>query len=357
MYKTSAHLLTISKISFLTSEAVELTFDVPERLGPYYAYTPGQYVALEENILGQPVRRTYSISSAPTHGKLSVGIKKIFDGKFSNYAFDCLDVGKKLRVFKPDGRFFIDYEDNQNLLFIACGSGITPVISIIDFVLKTKHNSTVTLLYGNKTIESTMYRERLEALKNSHLERIFLNYFFSEEKQEIEFKQGRIDRGKIESLINQRQLNPSNVDALFLCGPQEMISSMKEVFANHLGTNVPLISELFLSDNRVIEKKKGVRKNLRRVKTFVKVKIDGLIKDIELADEETIIDAALRQKIELPFSCKGGMCCTCRCLVKEGEVVLEKNYSLEKWEEEMGFTLACQAYPKTDNVFLDFDAS
>ena len=166
MRKTSSHLLTISKVSFLTSEAVELTFDVPERLAPYYAFKPGQYVSLEQNISGKPIRRTYSISSAPTHGKLSVGIKKILDGKFSNYAFDYLDVGKKLRVFKPDGRFFIDYEDNQNLLFIACGSGITPVISIMDFVLKTKNNSTVTLLYGNKTIESTMYRERLEALKN-----------------------------------------------------------------------------------------------------------------------------------------------------------------------------------------------
>ena len=357
MSKNSSHTLTISNVNFLTPEAVELTFDVPESLRSYYSFKPGQYVALEKKISGQPIRRTYSISSLPSTGKLTIGIKKILDGKFSNYAFNCLDVGDHMKVFKPDGRFFINYEENQNLLFIACGSGITPIMSIIEFMLKTKNNCNITLLYGNKTIESTMYRERLEVLKNSYLERITVHYFFSEEKQDIEFNQGRIDKSKIKVLIAQKQLIPREIDALFLCGPQEMILSMKEVFAEYIDKNIPLVSELFISDDKAVDKKKSVSKSPVRAKTLVTVRIDGLVKNIELADRETIIDAALRQKIELPFSCKGGMCCTCRCLVKEGEVILEKNYSLEKWEEEMGFTLACQAYPKTDRVFLDFDAS
>ena len=357
MTKNSSHSLTISDVNYLTPESVEITFNVPTSLRSYYTFKPGQYVALEKKISGQSLRRTYSISSVPTDGSLSVGIKKVLYGKFSNYAFDYLKVGETLKVFKPDGRFFINYQDNQNLIFIACGSGITPVISIIDFILKTKKNSTITLIYGNKTIESTMYRDRLEALKNSYLEQLSLRYFFSEGNQEIKFSQGRIDENKIEVLINQKQLIPSKVNAVFLCGPQAMTSSMKKIFAQHLDTHVPIISELFVSDEKPTQKKKSVLKKQGKIKSFVKIRIDGIEKNMELIDNETIIDAALRQKIELPFSCKGGMCCTCRCLVKEGEVVLEKNYSLEKWEEEMGFTLACQAYPKTNRVFLDFDAS
>ncbi len=349
--------LKVQKLRHLTKDAIEITFKVPDNLKKEYKFIPGQYLTLEKKISDTYERRTYSISSDPISENISIGIKRIPKGKFSTYIFDNLKEGDELRVFTPDGRFFTDYKDNQNLVFVACGSGITPIISIISYVLRTKKNSKISLYYGNKTIASTMYSQRLNSLKNSHMENLSLNYFFSIEAQDIIFNQGRITKEKIENLISGNQISPEKVDGVFLCGPQNMVSQMKQIFKKHIGESKPIMSELFFSDE--IEKPEEKKKEkFTKIETIIKIKIDGVEKRINLENkEENIIDAALRQNIELPFSCKGGMCCTCRCLVLKGEVMLEKNYSLERWEQERGYTLACQAKPKTDFVFLDFDRS
>ena len=357
MSTKNSNYLTVQEIKYLTTDAVEITLKVPEKLKEEYKFIPGQYLTLEKKILDTYERRTYSISSDPISEYISIGIKRIPNGKFSNYAFKNLKEGDELRVFAPDGRFFVDYKDNQNLVFIACGSGITPIISIMSYVLRTKKNSRISLYYGNKTIASTMYSQQLNSLKNSYMENLSLNYFFSVEAQDITFNQGRITKGKIEDLISRNQISPENIDGVFLCGPQNMVFQMKKIFKKHIGESKPIMSELFFS-NEIREPKEKKKELFRKTKTMVKIKIDGIEKKINLENkDENIIDAALRQNIELPFSCKGGMCCTCRCLVLEGEVMLKKNYSLERWEQEKGYTLACQAKPKTDFVFLDFDRS
>lgn len=357
MSTKNSNYLTVQNLRYLTNDAMEVTFKVPKNLKNEYKFIPGQYLTLEKKLFDIHERRTYSISSDPISSSLSIGIKRIPNGKFSNYAFQNLKEGDELKVFTPDGRFFIDYKDNQNLVFVACGSGITPIISIISYVLRTKKNSKISLYYGNKTIASTMYIQRLNSLKNSYMENLSLNYFFSVETQDITFNQGRITNGKIEDLISRNQIVPEKVDGVFLCGPQDMVFQMEKIFKKHIGKSKPIMSELFFSDE--IERPKEKKKQrFRKSKTIIKIKIDGVEKRINLKNkEDNIIDAALRQNIELPFSCKGGMCCTCRCLVLEGAVVLEKNYSLERWEQERGYTLACQAKPKTDFVFLDFDRS
>ena len=187
------------------------------------------------------------------------------------------------------------------------------------------------------------------------MEQFSLNYFFSEEAQDINFHQGRITKEKIQGLISANQIIPEKIDGIFLCGPESMIFEMKKVFKFHIDESKPIISELFVSDDIKRPKEK---EKFKKIRSIIKIKIDGVEKNITLENKDkSIIDAALRQNIELPFSCKGGMCCTCRCLVLEGEVELEKNYSLEKWEQEDGYTLACQARPKTDFVVLDFDRS
>lgn len=356
MEKNSSKYLTVRNLKYLTPDSIEITLGIPQKFKNFFNFIPGQYLALEKEISGVPERRTYSISSAPSENEISVAVKKIPDGIFSNYAFYQLREGEQLKVFKPDGRFFTNYEDNQNLIFAACGSGITPIISIITFLLKTKKNMQITLLYGNKTIETTMYRSQLDSLKNSYMENLTLYYFFTEEKQDIDFNMGRINHEKVKILISGKQILSERINGVFLCGPEDMISEMRTVFTNFLDKDKPIISELFISKSENRPKEKKVKTSTKS-QSIIKLKIDGAEKSISVAKQETILDAALRQNVDLPFSCKGGMCCTCRCLIQKGSVILEKNYSLEKWEQEKGFTLACQAKPTTNFVYLDFDSS
>ena len=358
------HSLLLTRVRLLTEDAVGLTFLVPDELLDAYRFVPGQYLTLRAEIEGRDVRRCYSIASAQQDSnRLEVGIKRVENGLFSNYACG-LSAGINLEVMTPQGNFVAEPGGRHNYLVVAAGSGITPCLSIIKTVLQSEPQTQITLLYGNSTSTSIMFADDIKALKDKFVDRLSVIHVLSRERQDAELFNGRISVEKLRSLHELGILGSAPWDAAYCCGPEEMISDIKPALES-IGIDESNIKhELFLSQQDSQAPAPATRAapaaSVNTVEDSVSalIRVDGRERSITLAGrDETVLQAANRQGLDLPFSCAGGMCCTCRCKLLEGEVTMDANFSLAEWEVKEGYVLACQARATSEELVLDFDAT
>lgn len=353
------HNLTIRDVRPETREAVSIAFDIPAELQDSFRFTQGQHLVIRTQLDGVEVRRSYSICSGVNDGELRVAIKKVDGGRFSTHAHQALKVGSQLDVMPPAGHFQVplDPQRQGHYLAVAAGSGITPILSIIKTTLETEPLSQVTLLYGNRSGNAAMFREQLEDLKNRYLQRLNLIFVFSREQQDVDLYNGRIDADKCAQLFG-RWLDVPSLTAAFICGPQAMTETVRGQLASHGLPAERIHFELFAAAGS------GERRELRQAAaeagntstSKITVIHDGRALSFDLARNSTsVLDAGNAQGAELPYSCKAGVCSTCKCRVLEGEVEMDSNFALEDYEVNAGYVLSCQAYPVSDTVVLDFD--
>ena len=350
------HPVTIADIRRETANSVSLGFVLPDELKDKFAFIPGQYLTLRATIDGEDLRRSYSICSALDDDQLRVGIKKVAGGAFSTYANEQLKIGDTLAVMPPQGRFTLDLgKRGQHLLGIAAGSGITPILSIAKSQLSRDPTARFTLIYGNQTAQSVMFAEEWEDLKNRAMGRLSIVHIMSREVQDVALLAGRMSGERIKALA-KGIVDVSDVDEAYLCGPQAMIADVSLALAGLGLASERIHSELFISAAPRAAFRAPAAMPSTRVLSRISVTLDGASRAFEMdEDADNIVDAAARAGLDLPYSCKGGMCCTCRCKVIDGSVTMALNYSLEDWELNAGFVLACQARPETPSVTLDFD--
>ena len=348
--------LTIKQIIKETSDCVSIAFIIPEHLKNIFTYKQGQYITIKTIIEGVEVRRSYSLCSSPLDNEFKIAIKKVEGGLFSSFANDVLKAGDVLEAMPPMGKFYttLNSTNKKEYVGFAAGSGITPMLSIIKTTLQTEPNSSFTLIYGNKNSTSIIFKEQLEALKNKHLSRFQLIHILSREKTDADINYGRIDHFKCNHLF-ENLLN-INSDEFFICGPEEMIFSVKDFLENRLVEEQKIHFELFTSANSHTSKSNNQVAIDNSPKSKITVKVDGRTFDFDLTFKgNNILDAALQKGADLPYACKGGVCCTCKAKVLEGAVSMDVSWGLEKEEIEQGFILTCQAHPTTDKVVIDFD--
>lgn len=341
-----------------TRHSVAVEFEMPDDLKETFRFLPGQYLTLRAQINGEDVRRTYSLCSYPQQNRWMVGIKKVPGGLFSSWANESLKAGDWIEVMPPAGRFSpqLQTEQAKKYAAFAAGSGITPILSIIGATLATEPESRFTLIYGNQSRSSIMFKEELEQLKDKYIDRLSIYHILSREKTDAGINYGRIDAAKCEQIFT-KLLDIHSIDAFFLCGPEPMsLGVKKELQARGIEEN-KIRLELFTTAS----KSKAIRKDASKTvdetpKSKVIIRHDGIESTFELAfDSDPILDAAIHEGIELPFACKGGMCCTCKAKLVKGEVEMDVHYGLEHDELEAGFILTCQSHPKTAEVVVDFD--
>jgi ring-1,2-phenylacetyl-CoA epoxidase subunit PaaE len=355
---THFHSLKIKELKKETADCVSIYFDVPQNLSSEFIYKEGQNITIRKMINGEDVRRSYSICSAPHENKLKVAIKKVEGGLFSSFANKTLKQNDVLEVMSPTGRFNAHLSKNESpkYLAIAAGSGITPIIAIIKHTLQTQSNSSFTLIYGSKNRSAIIFFEELEDLKNKYMERFTLINVLSREKIDAEIFHGRINKIKLTAL--EKLINYKKTDAAYLCGPEEMIFSSSE-FLQEQGLDKNKIHfELFTTPGQSSNETKTPKTEAvsSGPKSNITIRLDGRSFSFDLAyNGESILDAALQNGADLPYACKGGVCCTCRAKLIEGEVKMDVNYALEEEEVQQGFVLTCQSHPTTEKVFIDFD--
>lgn len=343
--------LIISDIRRETEDAVSIAFYIPENLAAQYQFEVGQYLTLKTIINGEEIRRSYSICSCPHEQELRVAIKEIEDGVFSSYANQTLQIGDRLEVMTPSGSFTHHKADNGNYVFFAVGSGITPIISMIKHILKDEAGSKITLFYGNKGFYSVIFREELEALKNTYMDRLSLIHVFSRESLGNRLQKGRIDTEKVNELYHAF-LKGVAIDQVYLCGPIEMINSVKESLVSFGVAKEKINFELFGVTASAAPKKQAYQE----INANVVVILDGDNIDLSISDnQETILEAAHKAGADLPFACKGGVCCTCKAKIIEGSASMDVNYALEPDEVAAGYILTCQAHPTSDKLVVSFD--
>lgn len=352
------HSLTIKDVRAETRDAVSIAFDVPGDLADAFHFTQGQYLVLRTELDGEEVRRSYSICTGTGDGELRVAIKRVAGGRFSCYANDQLRVGQQLEVMPPDGRFFVPIEPSRrgNYLAVAAGSGITPILSIIKTTLECEPQSRFTLLYGNRSSASALFREQLEDLKNRYLQRLNLIFVFSREQQDVDLYNGHIDAGKCSQLFS-RWIQVDALDAAFICGPQSMTETVREQLREHGMPSERIHFELFASEGGAARREaREAARSADSVSSQITVISDGRALNFELPrNTQSVLDAGNAQGLELPYSCKAGVCSTCKCKVIEGEVEMDSNFALEDYEVAAGYVLSCQSYPVSEKVVLDFD--
>jgi ring-1,2-phenylacetyl-CoA epoxidase subunit PaaE len=337
-----------------------VVFEIPEELKTDFAFSQGQSLSMRSIINGEEVRRTYSICSSPVDKEWRVAIKKVEGGIFSSFANDTLKKNDILEVMEPVGKFYTELSPSQkkNYLAFAAGSGITPVISIIKTTLQTEPQSCFTLVYGNRSRSSIIFFEELEALKNKYLERFTLINILSREKTDTPLSFGRIDPQKLTDL--EKLLDYKGMDETFICGPEEMIFCVKDYLENKGIDKKKIHFELFTTPGTPGQKSKIENRKSEidtGAKSTITIKLDGRSFDFDLPlnSDTTILDAALQKGADLPYACKGGMCCTCKAKLMDGEVEMDVHWGLEQEEIEQGYILTCQSHPKTGKVVVDFD--
>lgn len=352
--------LQIRSIQAETTDCISLTVEVPIELKDQFQYLPGQYLTFRVGIEGEEVRRSYSLCSAPHENRLTVAIKKIEGGKFSNYAHQQLKAGDRIDVMPPMGNFHphLQSSNKKHYLAIAAGSGITPVLSILKAVLQTESDSRFTLVYGNRDRQSIIFFEELEGWKNKHLGRLQLIHVLSRERTDSTLNEGRIDADKLNQL--SALIDYASVEDCFLCGPEAMIETARQTLPN-LGIDSKNIHfELFTTAAAQAQqqKKNEAVETIGGPQSTVTLRVDGRSVDVNIPQNgsQTILDAALHQGADLPYACKGGMCCTCKAKLLEGEVKMDVRWGLEDDEVAQGFILTCQAIPTTQKLVVDFDA-
>ena len=352
--------LTIKEIRTETADCISISLSVPNELKDTFRFTPGQYLTLRTTINGTEIRRSYSICSSRNSGELRVAVKIVEKGKFSNYAHDNLKKGDVIDVMPPMGYFTprITEVKHKEYLAFAAGSGITPIMSIMKSVMEDEPRSNFTLVYGNQNRNTIIFREEIEALKNKYMERLSIYHLLSREFMDVHLFNGRITAEKCKEFC-QTLIDLKTIDEAFICGPEEMLLTVKQELVNLGLPSNHIHIELFTSPDQPKEKhEKWVSAHKDDVGPVSKVSItlDGITFDMDVPyNGESILDAALKKGADLPYACKGGVCCTCRAKLTEGKIEMEVNYSLEADEVKKGFILTCQSHPRTERVVVDFD--
>ncbi len=353
----SFHKATVTAKTREADDAICLTLSVPDDVADQFRFVQGQHLPVRAHIDGRNVRRTYSLCSSVDDGTLVLGIRVQEGGVFSRFVADDLDVGDTLDVMPPFGRFFTELDESNAKTYLAfvAGSGITPVLSIVKTTLEREPASRFIVFYGNRQRSTTMFLEALWALKNLYPQRLALHFVMSQEPGDIELYCGRLDRDKATAL-HDAFLGDTRADEIFLCGPNPMIDELSAAL-EALGYDPARIhSERFRPGARGEAPPRRKTKVVPQGGSEVTVLIDGHRRQFHMGrDDASILDAARENGLELPFSCKAGVCSTCRTRLVSGEVDMHVNYALEPWELEQGFILACQACPRTDSIELDYD--
>jgi len=352
------HKLAVKEIKKETADCVSVSLLVPEEIKKEFLFKQGQSLTMRTFIDGKEVRRTYSICSSPLDNEWRVAIKKQEGGIFSTFANEQLKEGEVLEVMQPVGNFHTRLEaaNKKNYVAFAAGSGITPVISIIKTTLRTEPRSLFTLVYGNRNKGSIIFKEELEGLKDKFIERFRVIYILSREKTDAPINSGRIDTEKLKQL--RKLIDYDGTDEFFICGPEQMIFTVKDFLETNNISKEKIHYELFTIPG---EKRSTLTRTQHVFESEgptskVTIKLDGISFDIQLSfSGPPILDAALQQGADLPFSCKGGVCCTCKARLIEGKVDMDVHWGLEQEEIEQGYILTCQSHPKTERVIVDFD--
>jgi ring-1,2-phenylacetyl-CoA epoxidase subunit PaaE len=354
------HPLRIREVRPETADAVSVSFEVPPELREQYRFTQGQFVTLKAHIDGIETRRSYSICVGVTDydrdGELRIGIKRVRGGHFSTFAFETLKPGYTIDVMTPDGRFFthLNAEHGQQYVAFAGGSGITPVLAIIKTTLELEPRSTFVLIYGNRDVDSIMFAEELEDLKNRYMSRFMLYHVLSDDIQEVDLFNGILDQAKCAAFLDS--LVPAqSIDEAFICGPAPMMDAAEaalkaagvaetNIHVERFGTPLPQAGA------PVIEITEATPA------ADLEIVLDGKRRKLRLPYEgASLLDVGLHAGLALPYACKGGVCCTCRAKVLEGEVRMDKNYTLEEQEIRDGFVLTCQCHPVSERVVVSYD--
>lgn len=351
MMSTQFYKLKIKDVKKETSDTVSITFDVPKELREEFSFTSGQYLTLKAMIDGEDVRRAYSLSTAPYENEWKVAIKKVENGTFSTYA-QHLKKGDELEVMAPTGNFTANSTTPKNYVLFAAGSGITPIISIAKYLVNANDSNKVTLFYGNKSERETIYKLELDELAKNY-SHINIVYIYSRQDFDNTLLKGRIDSAKIEALYNEYLAN-EEVNEVYVCGPEEMIFAVKNFFASKGVDDKHIHFELFNTSNS--KKEEAEIDESEEITSHVTVIIDDEEFEFDLSSKgKNILQAAQDEDADVPFSCKGGVCCTCKAKVLEGKAKMDLNYSLDPEEVEEGFILTCQAHPLTKKLVVSFD--
>jgi len=346
------HKIPVERVDKLTPDSVVITFAVPDRLKDVFSFKAGQHVIVRAKLGGEDVRRTYSFCSGPEEDVFRIAVRKIDDGAFSTFANTELKAGEVLEISKPLGVFSLEAKSGGTYVGVAAGSGITPIMSMIRSVLTGDADSKFFLYYGNRDALHTMFRSELAALKNLYMGRFSAQMFMTRQATDIPFFNGRIDGEKIAHL-HKYVFAELEVDGYFLCGPKSMVDGAKDSL---LAANVPeanIHSELFFVGEA------GARRKVvdAPAKAKINVVMDGRTAQVDYRDEHgSILEAVLAAGLDASFSCKGGVCATCRAKITDGEVDMAINYGLEPEEIKDGFVLSCQSVPLSKSVTINFDA-
>lgn len=341
--------LNISEIRRETKDAVSILFNVPDLLKTNYKFIAGQYLNLKLSIDGQDIRRAYSICSSPESGELRIAVKAVKNGLFSQFANATLQVNNTLEVAAPEGNFtFEPNADRQkNYAAFAAGSGITPVMSILKSVLSSEPKSSFVLVYGNKSPEDTIFHAEIHALQQQYVGRFFVHYAYSQAKIDGEVF-GRIEKSTV-NLVLKNKHSGTDFDKFFLCGPEEMINTVSNVLKENNVAEKNIKFELFTTTST----EKTIAKSAEH--SAVTMLVDGDTFTFEMSSKQTILEAALKQGIDAPYSCQGGICSSCLCRITEGTAEMKKNSILTDGEIADGLVLSCQAIPTSSTIFVDYD--
>ena len=348
------HSLKVKEIVRETNDTVSVSFQVPEDLKEAYAFTPGQYLTLKLIINNEEQRRSYSICSSSAED-ITVAVKKVENGLVSTYLNEVLKENDEMEVMTPEGNFTLDVDQSKKRKFVgfAAGSGITPIMSMIKQLSMDETETVFTLFYSNKTESDVIFKHQLDQLAGDHLK---INYIYTRQKLNNPLLEGRIDKSKATELI-KADLSCLNADAFYLCGPEEMIFNVKSALEEFGVLNTKIKFELFTTPVLMAEKPKQqeVDENFDGEALVTVIYDDEEIEFNLNKDGDTILDAAMDNDVDVPFSCKGAVCCTCKAKVTEGKVTMDANYALSDQEVEDGYVLACQSHPASAKVTLDFD--
>lgn len=354
--KPTFHSLIVKDIARETSDTVSIAFEVPDSLKESYQYVSGQYLTLRTDLDGEDLRRSYSLCSAPYENEWRVAVKQVENGKFSTFANSVLTKGMALDVMTPMGNFVLhaSKEANKSYVLFASGSGITPILSIAKSALHEEPNSDVTLFYGNKGFGSIIFREEIEALKNEFMDRLRVIHILSRESLGNKLQKGRIDNEKVSRLYDAF-LSQSDIDAVYVCGPESMIHAVKDELTAKGVPSERIHFELFTSPTSG-KKPLPVAPDAPKVESNITIIIDDEEIHLNLSSTgQNLLDAAHDAGADLPYACKGGVCCTCKARVLEGSVRMDVNYALEPDEVEAGYILTCQSHPTSDKLVVSFD--
>lgn len=343
--------LTISDITRQTDQCVTLTFDVPSLLKSVFSFKAGQYITLKATINGDDVRRDYSLCSSPSSGKITVAVKAIENGTFSTYANNTLKVGDTLEVSKPQGRFVFESnaEAKRTIAAFAAGSGITPVLSIAKTVLTEEPNSNMVLIYGNKTKNDTIFFNQLTDLQKQYSDRFHIQFLYSQSNDD-DALEGRIQKSTV-NLIVADKYKEITIDAFYLCGPEAMINTVKEALVENNVAEDKINFELFTAST----KEEANTVEISDGNTEITVTVDDESETFTMSQKDTVLDAALKQDLDAPYSCQGGVCSSCLARVTDGKAVMRQNNILSDAEVAEGLILTCQAHPTTATLVVDFD--